>query len=160
MLSKNDFSELEFSGSDGRRSGFQQLEPIDSAGNWSDGIQANAARCTDSGSPGNRTAMPPTTTTGRQTSVNIDAATRSTTAGFGYANRALAPRAEGLQLLADQPVDRIDAAAADSDGQADGPNQKHVFISAGAGRITVWQMHEQQSHQHLDSERRREKARE
>jgi hypothetical protein len=89
--------------------------------------------------------MPPTTTTGRQTAVNIDAATRSTTAGFGYANRALAPRAEGLQLLADQQVDRINAAAADSDGQADGPHQKHVFISAGAGRITVWQMLKQQA---------------
>src|SRR5215470_2683330 len=65
---------------------------------------------------------------------------------------------QGLKLLADQPVDRIDPAAAHSNREADDSNQQHIFVSAGAGRITLRQMHEQQGDQYLDGERRREES--
>src|SRR5215831_9037933 len=49
-------------------------------------------------------------------------------------------------LLADQPVDRIDAAAANGKHEADGSNQQHIFVSACAGCITLRQMREQQGY--------------
>src|SRR5262249_44075101 len=63
------------------------------------------------------------------------------------------------KLLADQPVDRIGAAAANGNNEADGSNQQHIFVSAAAGRITPRQMHEQQGYQHLSMARAAAKKR-
>src|SRR3984885_16088032 len=63
-----------------------------------------------------------------------------------------------LKLLADDAVNRIRTAAADGDDEAYRADQQHILISAATGCITLRQMHENQSHQHLDGQRGCEKS--
>src|SRR6516225_5803992 len=72
---------------------------------------------------------------------------------------AAAPTTES-ELLADHPVDRIGAAATDGDEEARCSDQQHIFVTTATRRIALRQMDQQQSHQHLDGQRRRKKARE
>jgi hypothetical protein len=71
-----------------------------------------------------------------------------------------APSQLRLKLLADEAVNRIGTAAADREEEAYCADQQHILVSPTARCITFRQMHEQQGHQHLDGQRRRDKTRE
>src|SRR5262245_6418394 len=70
----------------------------------------------------------------------------STTTGSGYAKRARTRAARAcftsvlLEFFADQAIDRVGAATAQSNGECDDAQEKHVLVAALADRETFHPM--------------------